>query len=127
MGNRFSKIYALGGTTMLMLSANSAMMILGAWSFHARIVAGYCGSLLSCLNFIAIITTGVLRYNNWGQLSAICDGPSKYVSGEQKVLMSDHRTVKGDASIITGLWICQIFFCLTNCCHIGHAVKPTEN
>ena len=124
MGNRFSIIYALCGTTMLLLAANSALMILGAWSFHARGLAGCCGSLCCCLNFAAIITTGVFRYNNWGQLSALCENcPSKYSdSGED----SSDRTVSGDAALITGLWICQMIFLCTNCCHMGHAAKPTE-
>ena len=109
---------------MLLLAANSALMILGAWSFHARGLAGCCGSLCCCLNFAAIITTGVFRYNNWGQLSALCDGDSKYDS-DSNSLNSD-RTVSGDAALITGLWICQMIFCLTSCCHTGYAAKPTQ-
>ena len=123
-GNRFSIIYALCGTTMLLLAANSALMILGAWSFHARGLAGCCGSLCCCLNFAAIVTTGVFRYNNWGQLSALCENcPSKY---DDTNGLNDDRTISGDAALITGLWICQMIFCCTNCCHTGYAAKPTE-
>ena len=90
-GNRFSVIYALAGVTMLLLAANSALMILGAWSFHARGLAGCCGSLCCCLNLASIITTGVFRFNHWGKLSMLCEGASKYVSDEQP--LSDDRTV----------------------------------
>ena len=90
-GNRFSVIYALSGVTMLLLAANSALMILGAWSFHARGLAGCCGSLCCCLNLASIITTGVFRFNHWGKLSMLCEGASKYVSDEQP--LSDDRTV----------------------------------
>ena len=127
-GNRFSVIYAFCGVTMLLLAANSALMIIGAWSFHARGLAGCCGSLCCCLNFAAIITTGVFRYNDWGQLSALCENcPSKYddMIGINFYFSND-RTVAGDAAIITGLWICQMIFCCTNCCHTGYAAKPTE-
>ena len=127
-GNRFSVIYALCGVTMLLLAANSALMIVGGWSFHARGLAGCCGSLCCCLNFAAIITTGVFRYNNWGQLSALCENcPSKYddMVGST-IYFTDDRTIAGDAALITGLWICQMIFCCTNCCHTGYAAKPTE-
>ena len=127
-GNRFSVIYAFCGVTMLLLAANSALMIIGAWSFHARGLAGCCGSLCCCLNFAAIITTGVFRYNDWGQLSALCENcPSKYddMIGINFYFSND-RTVAGDAALITGLWICQMIFCCTNCCHTGYAAKPTE-
>ena len=90
-GNRFSVIYALSGVTMLLLAANSALMILGAWSFHARGLAGCCGSLCCCLNLASIITTGVFRFNHWGKLSMLCEGGSKYVSDDE--LLSDDRTV----------------------------------
>ena len=90
-GNRFSVIYALAGTTMLLLAANSALMVLGAWSFHARGLAGCCGSLCCCLNLASIITTGVFRFNHWGKLSMLCEGGSKYVSDDE--LLSDDRTV----------------------------------
>ena len=87
-GNRFNVIYILSGVTMLLLAANSALMILGAWSFHARGLAGCCGSLCCCLNLAAIITTGVFRYNNWGSLSALCNGGSKYVD-DSSLLSTD--------------------------------------
>ena len=124
-GNRWSVVYALCGITMLLLAVNSALMILGAWSFHARGLAACCGSLCCCLNLSAIITTGVFRYNTWGNFSALCTGASKYDDMDAVDLNSD-RTYESDAAVITGLWICQMIFCLTNCCHTGYAGKPTE-
>merc|ERR1739844_778110 len=77
-GNRFSLIYALSGITMLLLALNSCFMLCGACSYHVRGLTACCGGLCSCLNFAAIITTGVFRYNSWGKLSALCEGPTLY-------------------------------------------------
>ena len=41
--------------------------------------------------------------------------------------LSDDRTYAGDAMIVLGLWICQMIFCITNCCHMGYAGKSQEN
>ena len=133
-GNRWSKIYSLCGITMFLLAANSALMILGAWSFHARGLAACLGSLCCCLNLAAIITTGVFRYNTWGSFSALCLAPTKYEALPTSItditdvtgLSSDSRTYESDASVIVALWICQMIFCCTSCCHTGYAGKPTE-
>ena len=45
-GNRWSIVYTLCGVTMILLAANSGLMILGAWSFHARGLAACCGSII---------------------------------------------------------------------------------
>ena len=63
-GNNWSVIYAFCAVTMLLLAVNSGLMIIGAWSFHARGLASCCGSLCCCLNLAAIVTTGVFRFNN---------------------------------------------------------------
>jgi hypothetical protein len=126
VGNRWSVIYALCGVTMMLLAANSGLMILGAWSFHARGLAACCGSLCCCLNLAAIITTGVFRYNNLGALSALCTGPSKYDDSNGMATLSDDRTFESDAAVIVALWICQMIFCCTNCCHTAYTGKPTE-
>ena len=108
---------------MILLTAKSAMMILGAFSLHVRLAAGCCLTLCGCLNLACIITTGVFRFNSWGKLSTLCDGPSKFVDNDSP--LSDDRTVSGDAALIVGLWICQMLFCCTNCFHMGYAGKPS--
>ena len=123
-GNRFSLIYALSGTTMLLLALNSCFMLCGTCSYWVRSLTAGCGGLCSCLNFAAIITTGVFRYNSWGKLSALCEGPSKYDDDVNK--LSDDWTVQGDAYIITGLWACQIIFLCTYCCFIGFTGWPSK-
>ena len=123
-GNRWSVVYALCGLTMLLLAVNSALMILGAWSFHARGLAACCGSLCSCLNLAAIITTGVFRYNTWGSFSALCTGPTKY-DADNPNHVNDDTTYATDAAVITGLWICQMVFFSTNVAHTGYAGKPS--
>ena len=125
-GNRWSIVYALCCSTMLLLAVNSGLMVIGAWSLHARGLAACCGSVCCCLNVAAIVTTGVFRYNTWGLLSALCDGPNKYEGEENgQLTISDDRTYSGDATLITALWICQMVFCCTSCCHMGYSGKPT--
>ena len=123
-GNRFSKIYAFAGTTMMLLAANSILMLLGAWFVHARLWAGICGCCCCCLNVASIITTAVFRFNSWGKFSTLCDGPSKFDNGINP--LSDDRTVSGDAALIVGLWVAQMIFCLTNCCHWCAAGKKDD-
>ena len=123
-GNRWSVIYSLCGVTILLLAANSALMFFGAWSFHARGLAACCGSLCCCLNLAAIILTGIFRYRTFGQFTALCDGGSKYVDSLDT--LSDERTYAGDALLITILWVCQMVFCLTSCCHLTYSGKPSQ-
>ena len=68
-GNRWSIIYKLNAITLFLLAANAGIMILGAWSFHARGLSACCASLLCCLNFGALVTTGVFRFNTFGKFS----------------------------------------------------------
>ena len=111
---------------MILLAVNSAVMIVGAWNFHARGVAGLCGSICCLLNFAAIITTGVFRFNNFGQLSALCENcPSKYAGMVGSIAtVNNDRTVEGDTGLITFLWICQMIFLCTSCFIKGYAAKP---
>lgn len=124
-GNRWSLVYALCSMTMLFLAANAALMIFGTWSFFARGLSGCCGTLCCCLNFAAIITTAVLRFNTYGQLSAICTGPTKYVASGPDIV-DNSRTFETDAAVILGLWIAQMVFCCSNCCHMAFSGKPVE-
>ena len=88
---------------MMMLSAvNTLLMLVGTWIVPARLFAGLCGCCCWCLNFALIITMATIRFNAWGSLSALCDGPSKY-NDDGLNLSADH-TVSGDAALILGLW-----------------------
>ena len=93
-GNRFSKIYAFSGVTMILLALNSIGMLFGSCSYHVRGLTTICGALFSILNFAAIITAGVFRFNSWGKLSALCQGPTRYeVDDEGALSLSDEWTV----------------------------------
>ena len=81
-GNRYSKIYIFSGVTMFLLALNSFWMLFGSCSHHVRGLTTICGALFSILNFASIITTGVFRFNSWGKLSALCQGPSKYEAND---------------------------------------------
>ena len=109
---------------MLLLAINSCCMLAGTWVLQARLMAGVCGCCCCCLNLAAIITIGVFRFNAWGKLSALCEGPSKFENDDGGTLnLSDDHTVANDASLILGLWVCQMIWCCTNCCHSGVAGK----
>lgn len=126
-GNRWSVLYALNMATMYLLAANAALMILGAWNLNARGLSACCASLLCCLSLAAIITTGVFRFNSWGQLSALCLAPTKYEgmtddNTDVKDFSSSH-TYQSDAKVILALWICQMIFCCTSCAHLIFVAK----
>ena len=99
---------------MLLLAINSCCMLAGTWIVQARLMAGICNCCCCCLNLAAIITIGVFRFNAWGKLSALCDGPSKYKE-DDGLSLSDDRTVSGDASLILCLWVAQMIYCCTSC------------
>ena len=111
---------------MCLLAVNSGMMILGAWSFHARGLASCCGSMCCCLNLASIVTTGVFRYNNMGNFSALCLTPTNYDSSNELSKVNDDWTYNSDAALIVGLWIAQMVFCITSCCNHAYSGKPTE-
>ena len=93
-GNRYSKIYVFSCVTMFLLALNSFCMLFSSCSYHVRGLTTICGALLSILNFAAIITTGVFRFNSWGKLSALCQGPSLYdVDDDGDLKLSDDWTV----------------------------------
>ena len=93
-GNRFSIIYALSGVSMILLAFNSIGMLFGSCSYHVRGLTTICGALFSILNFAAIITAGVFRFNSWGKLSALCQGPTRYeVDDDGALSLSDEWTV----------------------------------
>ena len=70
-GCRWSVIFAFCGISLAMMACNNCILLAGAWNFHTRAFGACCASLLCCVNFSAIITTGVFRYNNWGSLAAL--------------------------------------------------------
>ena len=112
-GNNFSAMYTFSAYTMMILAFNSWGMFFGTWSAISRSAAGICVPCCGCLNLACIITTAVFRFNTWGKLSALCDGPSKYK--DDGLSLSDDRTVSGDASLILGLWVAQMIYCCASC------------
>ena len=78
LGNRWSIIYEFCGFTLMLLAVNGIAQAIGAYSFHARAIAACCGCLLGCVNFAAIITTCVFRFNIMGRYSTLSLMPSQY-------------------------------------------------
>ena len=75
-GSRFSIIFAFCGITFIMLAAANLCLTIGTYSLHARMTGICCGCCLGCLNFAALITTAVFRFNTMGKLAAISLAPS---------------------------------------------------
>ena len=100
---------------MMLLACNSGLMFAGTWYVSARLWAGIGNCCYCCLNLACIITIACIRFNSWGKLSALCDGPSKYNNDE--LVLSNEHTVASDASLILGLWVCQMIWFCTYCFH----------
>ena len=78
-GSRWSIVWKLNGITCLMMAATYLLVfVIGAYNFHSRALGGCLGCCIGCVNFAALITTGVFRYNTLGKLAALSDGPSYY-------------------------------------------------
>ena len=86
-GCRWSVIYNLNGVTMLLIAANTILLTVGVWSFHARALGACCSSALCCLNVACIITTAVFRFNTWGSLAALSTMNVKYDSSSDSGLV----------------------------------------
>ena len=111
---------------MMLLAINWGCFLAGTWIMQARHIAGYCHCLLQLPNVAAILTISTFRANEWGHLSALCDGPSKFVDDDGGILnLSDEYTVAGDASIIAGILVGLSIFCITSNCHCAYAAKET--
>lgn len=70
-GSRFELIYKFCGITFLALAFSFMCMAIGSYVLYARVLGLCTGCLFSCVNFAAIITTGVFRFNAAGKLAAI--------------------------------------------------------
>ena len=118
-GSRFSIIFAFCGITFIMLAAANLCLTIGTYSLHARMTGICCGCCLGCLNFAALITTAVFRFNTMGKLAAISLTPSQYDSSSENKLVfvkEDGRTYSDDAAVILGIWIAQLIACVCSCC-----------
>ena len=122
---------------MLGLATANVLQAIGAFQYHSRMIGVCFGCLLGCLNFAAIVTTGVFRFNTMGKYAALSTTPSKYDNQpfdySKRVMitssLSDDRTYESDADVITFLWIAQMTLFVFNCCASGglyYPKKPTE-
>ena len=125
LGNRWSIIYEFCGFTLMLLAVNGIAQAIGAYNFHARAIAACCGCLLGCVNFAAIITTCVFRFNIMGRYSTLSLMPSQYdqpfdhsVKTKTMIMssLSDNHTYESDGHLIMLLWVGQLFLCCLNCC-----------
>mmetsp|Transcript_8074 Transcript_8074/g.9289 ORF Transcript_8074/g.9289 Transcript_8074/m.9289 type:complete len:131 (-) Transcript_8074:71-463(-) len=101
-------------------------MVFGAWNLHARMIGLCCACLLGCVNFAALITTAVFRFNSMGQLASLSLAPTYYTgdSSTDPPYLSDKRSYSGDARMILAVWIMQLFACLCSCCFSIFINKP---
>ena len=123
LGSRFSVVYAFCGITFIMIATANLCISIGAYNLQARMLGGCCGCCFGCINFAALITTAVFRFNTMGSLAAISKTPTKYV-GEGNVIASDDTTYMTDASTILALWVVQMLACVCSCCVSMFLNKP---
>lgn len=121
MGCRWSIIYKFCGMTILLVAINQGLMMVGTRFHFFRAISNCCGSILCCINFAAIITTAVFRFNTIGQLAALGNNPTKYDSDKSfsfndagviiTAPLNDDRNYSDDATFIVWLWVLQMLFC----------------
>lgn len=110
-GSRFTVIYAFCGITFVMLAATNIALVIGAWNLYARMTGLFCSCCLGCVNFAALITTSVFRFNSMGKLAALSLTPSQYkemtdsTTGMTTYFDPNGRVYADDAKLITGIWI----------------------
>ena len=131
-GCRWSLVYGFCGVTMVLIAANTVLQIIGVWSYILRALGASCGLALCCVNFAALITTAVLRWNTWGRLAALSTLPTKSTGGDFVIStdqgypevtsrpLSDERDYESDGGLIVGLLVVQTIFCCCNCLFMGY-------
>lgn len=80
-GARYSVIYEFCGFTFLALTLSYLCLSAGTVHLGARLAGLAMLCLFSCLNFTALITTAVFRFNSMGKLAALSKCPSRFDSG----------------------------------------------
>ena len=133
LGSRYSVIYAFCGITFVMIAVANLCISIGAYNLQARMLGGCCGCCFGCVNFSALITTAVFRFNAMGKLAALSTTWTKYegltteiVDGvpTPHVIVTNDTTYETDASTILALWIVQLLACVCSCCVAGFLNKP---
>ena len=105
-----------GAVTLLTLGFANCCLAVGAWVLIARVIGLCLSCIFGCVNFAAIITIGVFRFNPFGQLAAMSDAPSKFESIDgPELTLSDKRTYKIEALMITVIWAFQLILCCCGC------------
>ena len=107
LGCRWSIIFDLCAATLVLVGVNSLVLVVGAWSFYARLFGNCCLSLIGCLNITAIVVTGCFRFNTMGKLTALSLSPSKFDedAGLRNFYLTDTRTYADDGRLILWLWV----------------------
>ena len=119
-GCRWTVIYGFAGVILLLQAANAVALLLGVWVFKARLVGICCACVMSCINFAAIIITGVFRFNSMGRLAALSRRATQFDSSisAEDYYLSDSWTYEKEAKLILWLWLCQVGFCFL-CCAVS--------
>uniref|UniRef100_A0A7S3I508 Uncharacterized protein n=1 Tax=Favella ehrenbergii TaxID=182087 RepID=A0A7S3I508_9SPIT len=112
----FSVIYAFCGITFLLVATSYLCLAVGAYVMYTRMAGLCCSCCLGCINFAALITAAVFRFNSAGKFAALSKAPSKWEGTDSVALISDDRTYSDDANVILALWIVQLTACVCSCC-----------
>ena len=109
-GSRFTDIYTICGITFILLAATNLVLVAGAWNLYARLTGLCFGCCLGCVNFAALITTAVCRFNTMGKLAALSLKPSKFSDNSEATAGTfvdpEGRVYADDARLILIIWIC---------------------
>lgn len=104
-GSRYMAIYEFCGFTFIGLASSYLCLAAGAINLKWRIVGLGSLCLFSCLNFVAIITTAVFRFNSMGKLAALSTCPTKYDDSKfGYYYVNDSWTYASEADLIVWIW-----------------------
>ena len=84
-GTGWHHIMLANGIVLILLSITYVFYTIGAYVFATRCIAACLNMWLGCAHFACIIATAFYRFNNHGQLAAICKNPSFYKGENEKL------------------------------------------
>ena len=73
-------MYALAGWTLVLMTVNAVMLVLGGWFYKTRMIGMCCHHLLLLVNLTSLVVTHKYRYRDQGKLAALSTMPSKTLS-----------------------------------------------
>ena len=111
----------------MFLAAINLILVFGAYYMLPRFIGLLCSCCFGCINFAALITTAVFRFNTMGKLAALSLTRSQYDSNSVIYIDLGGRTYADDASAITALWVFQLLAYIVSCCISVYFNRPPNH